>query len=748
MQYSSSNGCLFYYDRVLYSWQIAEPTMLFLLGIEAVTSYYSSTSDTLTLSKYAYYSNVGDVEPLEHFSEVYDDIYNFLSHTNRVDDYEDYIKFNCNGLKLLLNELTGTGDDRTVPIIFKNDINKPLIDLSTKMYRIPESDYIKKTQWDLQAQKIQDIFNDACYNKSKSELDLISLDGITDTALKNAVASYNTSMLNASNERKNNSNIFYLFDYKAMYSYALGVLYGCLCMGYDYKSVWRINPKVWYKGKFKNLVSTAWAVFRFHFTDYISDIDDDPVKANKYKGIQLNKIWNFENTSDGGFTPLAKDEQLLYGLSVQSDNRTIYIDAVNYTRYSELDEKGAYLLENRDGTSSWHQITDKISSDTPSGLVSDNDPIITRYLAYAPISIRKAYCYSHSAEHPEEDGYLSPTDTKKYFVITGSAGWTDVDFNSNENIVTGANTLSFVPYSLNTTDTIKVLRNNNNNRLVACYPSSRDEAADEFDSIIYGIFNSGFAYEDGRYVLLNSTKKFDSIVSKEYILSNYTLVDEISPGYKLSPYYNIDSVAYLYVDDTGTYLYDGGEEDPPLIAYFGYTRSRSTALDAYNGFNSETHIPSKIDLRYNSGYYWSSTWLNPEEDNKHTYNPWQASIEGENIYIKSGIISLFKGLTQVADTIPSYITGVSNQVSHIFNDTSITDVSEGFISLSDLRSVGITPYRCTYVLQDDNGNYLTSDGTPNGTPLVWYDSSDDIEERYWNGLLDPPLWQESKPSVS
>ena len=130
MKYTSSNGCLFYYDRILYSWRICEPTMLFLLGFEAITIGNNAQSDKITISKYAYQQSSSTLDELKEF-DIYDEIYNYLSSYGSVEDTVSNIKYDCYGLKLLMNELTGIDNDRTVPIIFKNDINRDKIgDLS------------------------------------------------------------------------------------------------------------------------------------------------------------------------------------------------------------------------------------------------------------------------------------------------------------------------------------------------------------------------------------------------------------------------------------------------------------------------------------------------------------------------------------------------------------------------------------------------------------------------------------------
>lgn len=156
--YSSRNGTLFYYDRVLYTWQVAEPTMLFLLGLESITAYTNALSDSLVISNSVYIKSLNDIVTFEHFN-IYDKIHSYLSQLSSIEDLDYYLKFNCNGLKLLLNELTCTESYRTVPIIFRNDVNNKSIDLNSIMYRLTSSE--SATLFDRQAQKIIDIFSDA-----------------------------------------------------------------------------------------------------------------------------------------------------------------------------------------------------------------------------------------------------------------------------------------------------------------------------------------------------------------------------------------------------------------------------------------------------------------------------------------------------------------------------------------------------------------------------------------------------------
>ena len=81
-----------------------------------------------------------------------------------------------------------------------------------------------------------------------------------------------------------------------MYAYSLGVLYGCKVLGYTDDNVFRLDPSTWYNGEYINLVTTAQTVFKFHYTHPIPIIDSDPALFRKYRGIQCNKLWNFDSS--------------------------------------------------------------------------------------------------------------------------------------------------------------------------------------------------------------------------------------------------------------------------------------------------------------------------------------------------------------------------------------------------------------------------------------------------------------------
>lgn len=496
MLYSSRNGCFYYYDSILFRWHIAEPTLLFLLGLEAITSYDKSISDSIVISKYVYKTYIDKIEPLEHIDSVYDDIYSFLSKIGSVEDYEHYLKFNCYGLKLLLNDMTGTGDDRTVPFIFKYDANKSLVDPAKEL-----DTNSKLSFYDIQAQRIYDVFNDIGYDTScdKTVLDNGKivlrpeyyidrtkgnirdiLDSLTDidnrplrTTIINNILTYNAKVNAVHEKRITNSGIYRLLDYKAMYAYALGVLYGCRCLGFDDSVIWRLDPKLWYNDVYFNLVRTAWYVFRFHWTYKLEDValdmhvdnslegdvKEDAIEAankaysEKYQGIQDNKIWNFNNDSSLIKAALAQDEtncfclylnnrQLLSDSTINKDYLHTVSESIIYSFSTQQDintkyeHPGSYLLKYmslKDGrvTWKWAPIDSKVSDEVPlKGVVSTRDSSMIRYIGNDPVILYRAYKYKDDDNNtkylaPKYDAGNGVVRYKKYYVYTGDLGWVD-----------------------------------------------------------------------------------------------------------------------------------------------------------------------------------------------------------------------------------------------------------------------------------------------------------------------------------
>lgn len=676
MLYSSRNGCFFYYDSVLFSWKIAEPTLLFLLGLESVTSYNNSQSDCITISKYVYNKLTDSLESLEHISDIYDDIYSFLSTLGSVEDFEQYLNFNCYGLKLLMNKLTGTGNDRTVPVIFKSGINRSLVDVSSE-YSSSNLSYN-----DLQANKIYSLFNNigydtdlynpennttiAEYRIDKSSQSIISqlslLDSDKRKQLLKDINVYNSNIDDIHNKRIADSEIYKLLDYKAMYAYALGVLYGCRCLGYNDSVVWRLDPKYWYTDTYYNLVRTAWHVFRFHWTTEIKDIANSNSSLsgqaafeNKYKGIQNNKLWNFTNSAgDLGGESLAKDETPCFCMYL-SDNR----NTSNQILYSQStgDFPGSYLVNSSNidklswrwvsvyGDSDDNYVVSKDSSGIEKGIISAKDTVLVRYIGNDPVYIYRAYSPSYNM-------YLAPmTDYnryKKYYVYTGHLGWIDydesilidiVDSPTNQsNMVESLthNYLYIAPKSVERNILKYAIKNsdgkNNHPEVVTYYEcyfpkwDSRTYSYNSCEPLLYGIYNK---YIDKQKDSIPTN--FDRILSNKLFSSEYTITDK-NPnnlGYSSKEFFDLSSVVYLYVtkkedeDNSTFYIYTGDSIDIGIpISEYGYSETPSSEIKLYT--TSDNEIPDSISFRYNKDYnqYWHESFFNTQQTRQSQYRTW------------------------------------------------------------------------------------------------------------------------------
>lgn len=260
MFYSSRLGNLQYFDFVLYKTQRCDPTMLFILGLESVINPINDT-DFIVIHK----NTVPD---------IFDGIYTYLF-GNLPDPAlsVESIEFNCFGLKRFLNILTGTDYDRVIPCIYHDSYN----DLPLYENKLEE---------------ILNIFKYAGYDKLDSEVHYIGIFGLSDQAAIDSVV-YDNQIIKAEHEKaKQYSQLYKLIDYKAVYQYALGVLYGCTCIGYLSSLVFS-NSTDWYDGQYDSLIRTASAVFNFHYNHVIKKIDSDPRLFEKYKGTGSNSIWNF-----------------------------------------------------------------------------------------------------------------------------------------------------------------------------------------------------------------------------------------------------------------------------------------------------------------------------------------------------------------------------------------------------------------------------------------------------------------------
>lgn len=694
MHYTSSNGCLFYYDRILYAWRLCEPTMLFLLGFEAITLGSQAQSDKITLSKYAYQSDSDTLVELTDF-DIYDDIYNYLSNYGSVSDTVSNIQYNCYGLKLLMNELTGTDTDRTIPIIFKNDTNASKIDLTDNMYRV--EDVTSKSVYDLQAQKIHDIFTDAGYTKSgaisynsKNQISINSKFYTLHDSDKDTIDTYNTNL----DERAENSSIYMYLDYKAMYSYALGVLYGCRCLGYNNNTIWRYDPTYWYNGEYVNLVKTAWYVFNFHFTNALHN--DDSALKELYTGLQVNKLWNFTNDDDSDVI-LKEDEKLSYIASVDTDNDAINLDAIIY---SESTEDSTTYTTNYPGcyydidSKTWKSINNKINDTTKEGMFTDDTEAIVRYIGPNPVYIYKSYEYdADNDDTTDNNSYISPAG-KNYFIATGNFGWADFDENdwknrylydpveSSETTDTSTesySTLSIGPIALSELPLyslgIKRAYNQETHAIVSYYicNTKYETSTSTTDNCLFGIFDGICVTTADSYTLPDSdSDTFVEVLSKTSFAKKYTDInDDEDIPLSSAIYYYINKPYTLYVSDEEPAqwydkLYWTGEisdqTDPYVtkeIKTIGYTPTPATSFIGYLYDDTSTTNPVSANIIYYNAenLYWSRQWID-ENDTDSEYWIDKSTYENKFIYTVNNNynISLYKGTDElVTDNLLYYV---------------------------------------------------------------------------------------------
>lgn len=341
MKYTANRGCVFYHDDILKRDCHCEPNILFLLGLEAITqSYDQSLDEYIVLDKYI--KDINDPSTSNEI-DIFDSICRYLEIPDEYDDIE-HIKNETYGLKkYFLNNLTGTLKDRCCPIILRDSTN------SKEIYEnvIIDIDYdtSNKTKWDLQAQRIKSLFEDAGYDVPDARK--ASRLNITDDDLLSLIDEYNESVVQNHNKKNYNKLHYKLIDYRAMYAYALGVLYGCYIAGYDDYVIWRIEPSLWYHGDYKNLVLSAWYIFQHHWNHPIKKIDRDPNLWDLYKGIRPpHLLWNYQ-----GDTIEYPEKKRLYKCKDRLD--LAYVD----DKYYYLD--GWYTFEDLQNN---HGITETKSS--------------------------------------------------------------------------------------------------------------------------------------------------------------------------------------------------------------------------------------------------------------------------------------------------------------------------------------------------------------------------------------------------
>lgn len=290
MNYWSNLGTICYFDDVKLEPLLCEPTLLFMLGLEAIltpsSDYIITTSVTDPVTGNIVYEESANTDRLKtlilHRDEISDDSFNksyFYLYDKIPDTTINEISCDFFNLKIFLNSITGTNSTRTVPIVYKICFSNPVV-----------------TDYDAEAQKLLNLFSCAGYNVKDNSVHYLGTFGVTDPEELENISLYNEHLKETHEHNKLYSRTYKLIDYKAMYVYSLGVLYGCVRLGYDESLVWKADPTLWYTGEYTNLVKTAYSVFTFHYNHPICLIDNDPNLFEKYKGIQTNKVWNFDNS--------------------------------------------------------------------------------------------------------------------------------------------------------------------------------------------------------------------------------------------------------------------------------------------------------------------------------------------------------------------------------------------------------------------------------------------------------------------
>ena len=732
MDYSSRLGCLLYLDDAVGDKCLCEPSLLFILGLEAVTTPQSEYLKEIFVVDPVSGNYIVDQETdswATTFVTDEDRLNSIVIHKDRVGGVfnnivtymqfcnignitslsDDEVVFECSNLKSFMNEKTGTCTDRICPVILhehNEEINLEPLD--------------KDDIYNSLTARITDIFNHAGYDVSDREVLFLGKGLETDKTILAAIDEYNSDLFTAHKQMKADRRLFKLLDYKAMYSYALGVLYGCSCLETTDNSMWRTDPILWYNGEYSNLVKTAYEIFKFHYKHPIQKIDMDPKLFAKYKGIQLNKIWNFDN-SEVEIKPDEKNCKILY---IEDDELVEKPIVYSKSTGPQRPIPGSYLSDGE-----WVPLDSEVVCDDPKkGIIHNCDQLIVRYIANNEVVLSSAYKYSKGK-------YLSPDNENTYFCYTDNMGW--VPFSeklwrdySIENPV-----LTFVPLGFDKipSDAIQLARCIDDGSIVAYYESYVSDVNKKLGvdrRSLFGVIHT----ENGVPVYENDTL-FDNVFSDEHFKSHYVF-PITTDGCTLTDYYDLDKLISIYVyDDDPTCMWDGSGEHIPIVN-FGYTLTPSTQIDVF--VDSDDICPEKFDLRYNSDEqygYWSNTW-DPKE--------WVKELDANGLYESIDLTTLYINEEPVLCETPIYTKYMGDDdTMYIFNsqiNPYLAPFNHGFILLDDLyNDAGITTYSCIIIYEDDMGNSLLDE---DGNPLVWYDHQTDL---YWNGIRGVNRWQSEKP---
>ena len=664
-RHTSTLGNVCYYDMKLYKPQLCDPSLLFLLGLEHILT----DVETYNLDDYSQYIHFNR----ENIPEVFNKVYYYFYGKQPKDNVNE-IKYNCNKLKLFLNTLFGDTNNPIVPIIYHWNL-EPTINIEQNI-----DSFIK-------------TFTYAGYCKNDINVHYFGKFGITNEHTLLYIDELNKQIKNEHNEKKHYANLYKQLDIKAMYSYALGVLYGCTCLGYDSNLVFRVDPSHWYDGENSNLIRTAYAVFKYHHYHDLCCIDIDRKLKRKYHGIQCNRLWDL---SDSG---IDVSDISYYCSAINHDESVkeniICFDSDTFIKYDSE-------------TGEWSDKID-VSELLNNGYgIIDLDTLAEWY--FGPNSVEV-----YSTLKSSKKSYLSP-DKKSHYTDVANIGW----FNLNKR--KSALSISPVSFPDLPQDRFGNAISKASGAITGYYTADIDT-----DISLFGIMSGKIdTYEDDMLDFTDVEELFVELISSAEFNDNY--YTEIPEGYTVLNYYDLDQPIALCISDENPEYYYNGEEEIPLVEK-GYTLTPSVALDAHV-YDYENNVVVPFDLRVNDDLdaYWSAEW-DPKE--------WTDSFD-DSILIKSGeIVSLYRNTECLFDNEPTYIS--KRYISKVICNTMQTsyDLQFGILKIDDLYNLGITPYECEIVETDPNGDPLVDEY---GNFVVWYDAN---KSKYWNGYVN--AWQDSVP---
>lgn len=513
LYYKSSIGCVEYYDDVEYEPRLCDPTMLFILGLEAVTTpseeYYKEVPvidpDT---GKPMIDPDTGDIITelvidgtrlrnvviyKDRAGDLYSKIVDYLSLHGKPVSFDDRVEFYCSGLRQFMNQLTGMDSSRIVPVIFHD-----IIEFSTL-----------------------GVEDDSDFNEICTKI----VDALDNAGCKN--------------------QIYKRLDTKSMYSYALGVLYGCICFGYDSNLVFRVDPSHWYDGENNNLIRTAYAVFKYQHYHDLCCIDIDRKLKRKYHEIQSNKLWDLSDSD------------------IDVSDIAYFCRALKESEYEDIIyfNSGLYISHD-DETGEWSEKKDVKELLNEGYGILDLDNKFTAFIGSTPIEVLPSHKVSKNT-------YLSP-DNKSHYTDEANIGW----FNYNKH----TSGLSNSPVSLMSlsqcgfNNAIRKL----DGRVTGYYIAKVTDDITVYCTLVGKIDRvddewSFSNLEDELFTDIMSKQEFDDLF--------YYSEDIFSPEKDVIPLWNTDDVMWLYLTPTRNNnmnipVIDGTSHKASLTTY-GYSWSGS-----------------------------------------------------------------------------------------------------------------------------------------------------------------------------